>query len=130
MNFIRDFLNYVEKVGIFDEYDRDTNKMKTSAGVEALIKEARSYLPPKLKGIEAAAKMRDLDPDMRDQLIQQDEEKRIIDMRTEFARRQAENGGAQGLLKRLVDAVERGDTIAVKEVHKDALGIVKGGEHV
>lgn len=110
MDFIRDFLKYVDKVGIFDEYDKDTNKMKTSSGVEALIKQARQLMPEELSGREAGLRMTELSEAHRDALIKA-AGPRVVDLRTEFAKKMAMNGGAHKLLTDIVEAVHCGDDI-------------------
>jgi hypothetical protein len=130
MNFIRDFLNYVDKEGIYDQFDKDTQKMVTSAGVEALIKEAKSYLPEKLKPLEAAKRMRDLNEDERDQLIKDADEARIIDLRKRFQKKMSINQGAQGIVARLVEAVKAQDNVKLGEVLLDAKSLVDGPENL
>lgn len=131
MDFVRDFLNYVDKEGIYDYFDRDSQKMTTSPGVLALIKDARSYLPPKLKGGQAAVLMKDLPEELRDKLIEKSDRERVLDLRTAFARKQAENGGARGVLERLVTSVHEGfDQEEFEEILRDAKGLVAGPESV
>ena len=101
LDFIRDFLKYVEKVVIYDEYDKETNKMKTSVGVLNLIKQAKESMPEELSGGEAAALMKDLSDDHRDSLIKSAGD-RVYDARTQFARKMASNAGARGLLEQIV----------------------------
>lgn len=131
MDFVRDFLNYVEKEGVYDHFDRDSQKMVTSPGVQVLIKDARSYLPPKLKGKQAATLMRDLPDEMREKLIEKSDRERVVDLRTAFARKQAENGGARGVLERLVASVNEGfDQEEFEKILRDAKGLVAGPETV
>lgn len=130
MNFIRDFLNYIEKEGIYDKFDPDTQKMITSPGVEALIKEAETYLPKKLKPLEAANLMRDLTEDERTRLIEADEQNRIVDMRKHFQLKMSKNKGAQGLIEKLVQAVDTGDNSQAAQIIEDARALVHGPENV
>lgn len=130
IDFIRDFLIYVNKEGIYDKFDKDTQKMVTSPGVEALIKEAESYLPKKLKGRAAANLMRDLNEDEREVLIQSAEEGRIIDLRRQFQEKMSVNRGAQGIVERLVTAFDKNDTSQLSELIFDAQALVKGVENV
>lgn len=130
VDFVRDFLNYVEKVGIFDEFDRDTQKMVTSSGVQSLIKEAQTCLPEKLKPRQAAQRMRDLNDAEREQLIKEAEDGRILDMRKTFQDKMSKNGGAQGIIARLVDALEGEENPNLEEIILDAKALVKGPEHV
>jgi hypothetical protein len=130
IDFVRDFLNYVEKVGIFDEFDKESQKMITSAGVQSLIQEARSCLPEKLKPVQAANRMRDLNEAERDALIQSSEKERVIDMRKEFQKKMSENGGAMGIVERLVETVENSDMGDITEILQDAKALIKGPENV
>lgn len=126
MDFIRDFLNYVNKEGIYDKFDKDTQQMVTSPGVEALIKEAQSYLPKKLGKGEAAKLMRNLSDEEREKLIAAAEDDRVIDLRKTFQRKMSENGGAQGIVTQLVEALESGDNSLVGEAIENAQNLVKG----
>ncbi len=125
LNFIRDFLAYVNKVGIYDEFDKDAQKMVTSQGVEALIKEAQRYMPDTLKPMAASLRMRDLTDDERDRAIADSEAGRIIDMRQEFQRRMAKNKGAVGLLEKLIEASETGNYEGLEVIMEDAKTLVE-----
>lgn len=128
MDFIRDFLNYVNHVGIFDEFDKEQQKMITSPGVQSLIKQAEACLPEKLKPRQAANAMRDLTDSEREKLIADAEEGRIIDMRKAFQLKMSKNGGAMGIVERIVAAAEGDENIA--EVLQDARALVHGPENV
>jgi hypothetical protein len=128
MDFIRDFLNYVNKEGIYDKFDKESQQMVTSPGVEALIKAAEACLPKKLGKGEAARLMRDLSEEERDMLIKNSEEERVIDLRETFRKKIALNGGAQGIVKRLVEAIETGDPLEMRDILLDAKGLVDGAE--
>lgn len=129
VDFIRDFLKYTKKVGIFDEFDKDKQQMVTSAGVTALIKQAQACLPEKIGNLEAATRMRNLTDAERDKLIADAEDARVVDMRKEFQRRMSVNGGAQGLLAKLVEANATGDNEAIGEVLEDATALLREVEN-
>ncbi len=130
MDFIRTFIKFFDSEGIYDEFDQESQKMQTSAGVMALVKEARSYLPVPLKPMAAARAMRELPEGLRDQLIKNNEDKRVIDMRAHFARKQATNGGNQEVVRKIVDMFDRGDFTAMEEVITTAKALVDGPETV
>lgn len=130
IDFIRDFLDYVEKVGIYDEFDNTTQKMVTSKGVYDLIQQARSCMPEKLKPAQAARAMRDLSESERDRLIGQSENDSVVDLRKEFQAKMSRNGGAQGVLRQLVEALDHGDQDAIRDAVADAVALQKGPENV
>jgi hypothetical protein len=107
MDFIRDFLKFVESEGIYDEFDKDTNKMVTSSGVATLIKRAKEIMPPVLSNREASAQMRELTDEERDRLITNSGD-RIVDLRTAFAKKMAKNGGSHVLLEKIVGTMKAG----------------------
>lgn len=129
MNFIHMFLKYVDSQGIYDEFDKDSQKMVTSAGVQALIKEAATYVPAKLKPLQAANAMRDLTDAERDKLIQDSDQERIVDLRRGFQLRMSENKGAQGIVERLVEATQNPD-VNLTDIILDAQALVNGPEHI
>lgn len=130
IDFVRDFLNFVEKHGIFDEFDKDSQKMVTSVGIKALIEEAQSCLPEKLKPKQAAERMRDLNDDEREKLIKDSDAQKVIDMRKVFQDKMSKNKGAQGLIEKLVKAHEANDNDAFGQALLDAMSLVKGPENV
>lgn len=130
IDFIRDFIRYIENEGIYDEFDPETQRMRTSAGVEALIKEAYSYMPEKLKAGEAMARMRDLTDAQRNKLIEDAEADRVIDLRKEFQLKMSRNGGAQGIVERLVNVLDSGSPQDINNILADAQAFVKGPENV
>lgn len=110
LRFVYEFLDYVDTVGIYDYFDEEENCMRTSEDVEELIEMARACAPERISNEEAAEKMRNLTDAERDAFIEADQENVIIDLRSDFSKRIAENGGARGILEQLVAAQERGDT--------------------
>lgn len=116
IRFVHAFLEYVNVVGIYDEFDPEEGIMKTSEDILDLISMAEQCLPERLEPEEAASKMRTLTEEERQAFIDEDIEETIIDMRNYFSQCMAENGGARGLLQQLVTAQERGDTIQTKKI--------------
>lgn len=129
MDFIRDFLKYVETVGIYDEYDKEAQKMVTSKGVLNLVERAQACLPEKLTNLQAANKMRDLSEEERARLIQESEDGRVIDMRKHFQQKMSQNGGAYGLVERFVAALETSHEDLPKVI-LDAQALIRGPENV
>jgi hypothetical protein len=128
MNFIKQFLAYVDNVGIYDEYDAEANKMVMSDGVQTLVKDAISYLPEKLKPLTAAVRMRQLTDAERDRRINEAHEGIVIDLRQHFQEKMSKNGGAYGLVKDLVEAVEHEDHEKLAQIMIDAQSLIKGPE--
>lgn len=115
MRFVADFLALVNSQGIYDEFDKASNKMKTSTAVETLIKRAKVLLPELGKG-QAAKLMRDLTEDERSESIA--EADNVIDLRDRFRKDMSVNGGARGLLEKLVKLSKEGTVAEVEEVLK------------
>lgn len=130
LDFVRDFLAYIEKVGIYDQFDAETQKMTTSPGVQKLIKDAHTYLPEKLKPLEAATRMRDLTDAERDQMIKTADADRVVDLRKKFQRKMSLNGGALGIVERITHAVDVNDTDELAKAFLDAKALVDGPENV
>ena len=130
MDFVVRFLRYYESEGIKDEFDKDTNKMVTSAGVKGLVKMAEEIAPPKLKGGKAAEAMRELSEEKREEAIK--DNPKVIDLRAQFSRKIAGNGGARGMLTELIDAIEHGNIADKMEILMDAKKFVEAerGENV
>lgn len=107
MEFVVDFRNYYDEYGIEDKLNRQTNRMETSSGVHELVLRAKKISPPtKLKN--AAKVMRDMGEEEREKAIETSNN--VINLRTQFSRKTAENGGTRGLIADLVDAYNNGDT--------------------
>lgn len=112
MRFVADFLALVNTQGIYDEFDRTSNKMKTSNAVEGLIKRAQELLPTLGKG-QAAKLMRDLTEDERTDSIEASDN--VVDLRKEFTKKMSQNGGARGLLEKIVVLSKDGNTSDLQE---------------
>ena len=117
MDFVASFLAFVNTNGIYDEFDKESNKMITSSGVQALIEQAKTLLP-EMKGGQTSKMMRELTDDERERAIVGNN--RVIDMRAEFAKRIAANGGRQRLMSGFVEAMELGDFEKAKQFAEDA----------
>lgn len=111
------------------EFDKKKNKMVNSAELDHLMTEVEQVIPPKLKPKEAAEAMRALDEEARDQAIKESKDK-VIDMRRHFREKMSKNGGALGLTKRLVEALEKNDLMAVGLITMDMQELVKLDEQV
>lgn len=111
------------------EFDKKKNKMVNSADLEHLMSEVEQIIPAKLKPKEAAAAMRALDDEARDQAIKESKDK-VIDMRRHFREKMSKNGGALGLTKRLVEALEKNDLMTVGLITMDMQELVKLDEQV
>lgn len=117
LGFIARLLNYYKSEGIFDEYDKDSNKMKTSAGIHSLMTEAQSFFPDMPKG-EPARLMRELTPEQRAVSVADND--KVIDRRDLFAKKMQENGSSRGLLIKMTEALESGDSTAFAEYLQEA----------
>ena len=96
--FVTEFLDYVEKYDIFDEFDKRSQKMVRSAGVDALIKKAASVFPGRVK-------IGQLENDAISKVTKSiiiEEAPNIIDRRDLFSRKVQENGSARGLLEKVL----------------------------
>ena len=102
MDLLAELVAYYDTEGIYDEYEKESDKMVTSSGVYNIIKQARAILPERLKGEDAGRKMRDMPEDTKTKEIEATD--KVIDARTIFSQKMAKNKGAQGLLAKLVDS--------------------------
>lgn len=102
MEFVVAFLAYYDEYGIEDKFNQQTKKMETSWGVKELVDSARKLAPAKLGKIEAANKMREMSDEAREAAIAASGGK-VINLRAEFSRKTAENGGTRAMLARLLD---------------------------
>ena len=118
MEFVVAFLKYYDEKGIADHFDKSMNRMVTSTGVGELVAWARKLAPAKLKPGEAAKAMNELEEEQRDEAIKGSD--KVIDLRAQFSKKIAENGGARGLLAQLVECLEKGATMEGLEVLRNA----------
>lgn len=91
--FVTEFLDYVYKYDIQDEFNKRTQKMERSAGVTKLISHAESIFPARSKG--GRQKIENIEEVIA-------EAKNVVDRRDVFARKIQQNGAARGLLEKLV----------------------------
>lgn len=113
MEFIASFIKYFDKEGIYDSYDKDSNTMVTSPGVQKLIEEARLFFPDMKNGRSAKA-MRELTEEERDRAVVGND--KIVDCRKLFARKIAANNGRRGLLTQVLEAAEAQDMVRLAEL--------------
>ena len=97
--FVTDFLDYVHNHDILDHFDKRTQKMIRSAGVEALIKQAKAVFPPRAD--DGKAETDKLTEDQRDEAIKNSSN--VVDTREMFAARVQKNGGVRRILRELMD---------------------------
>lgn len=98
-DFTTKFLDYVQTYDILDEFNKQTQKMQRSAGVEKLIKHAQSVFPPRVadgqKENEKLTEEQVQEAASRDNVV-------VLERREDFGRRIAANGGARGLLEKVL----------------------------
>lgn len=105
------------------EFNSKRNKMVNSKKLKSLMAEVEEVIPvANLEPGEAARAMRDLKD--RDAAIEAAGSK-AVDMRKEFQLKMSQNGGALGLSKQLVEAVNAGDTSRAAEILMDMEELVK-----
>jgi hypothetical protein len=103
--FVTEFLDYINKHDILDHFDKKTQKMIRSAGVEALIRQASDVFPPRV-----AIGKAETDKLTSEQVSNSIEEsENVLDRRDAFSRKIQTNGGAKGLLERILE----GDVTAI-----------------
>ena len=105
------------------EFDKTSNKMTNSHNLITIMNLVAEVLPEELKPIEAAEKMRSLDEEVRTKAIEESNGK-VIDLRKDFQKKVAANGGALGLIKQLTISMDRGDDEAVNEIIDNMKGLV------
>jgi hypothetical protein len=101
--FVTEFLDYVEKYDILDEFDKRTQKMIRSAGMVKLINQAATVFPPRVKiGKIETDGIVDMDATIL-------ASNNVLDRRDIFSKKIQTNGGARGLLERILE----GDVTAI-----------------
>ena len=116
--------NMFEDGELASEFDKRKNKMVNSDKLEAIMADVLKVIPPKMEPRQAATAMRDLEAEARDEAIKASEDK-VIDMRKQFLIKMSENGGALGLTKKLVKALEEDDFVTLGLVTMDMQELVK-----
>ena len=110
--FVTGFLDYVQEHDILDHFDKRTQKMIRSAGVEALIKQAKAVFPARKPDGESAEEMAKLSENARDAAIKGSPN--VVDTREMFSARVQKNGG----VRRLLRDVLAGDEEAIKQAEE------------
>lgn len=110
--FVTRFLDYVYKYDILDDFDVKNQKRVRSPGVQALIEQAEKVFPPRKKGVVAADEMAELTEEQRSEAIEASED--VVDMRAEFAKRTARNGGLRAILRQIMAGDPEGYTRAAE----------------
>lgn len=106
------------------EFDKKKNKMVNSDKLEAIMSEVVKVIPEKKEPRQAATAMRELSEKERDEAIEASDD-RVIDMRKLFQQKMSENGGALGLTRKLIKALEEDDIVTVGLVTMDMQELVK-----
>lgn len=102
------------------------NKMRNHPDLVSLMAELQEYIPEKLTGAEAALKMRQLSGVDIDEAIEHSDN--VIDTRFKFNTKIAENNGASGLVKKLVEYKESGNYEAFSEIYELMSALAKENE--
>lgn len=104
------------------EFNSKRNKMVNSDKLRALMSEVEQVIPASMEPLSAAQAMRNLED--RDAAIEAAEDK-VVDMRKEFQLKMSQNGGALGLAKQLVEAMNNSDTSRAADILFDMEELVK-----
>lgn len=92
--FVTEFLDYMSRYDILDEFDKSAQKMVRSAGVNALYTKAQSIFPPRVP--IGKVETDKLSEEVLEQLVT--ESPNVIDRRDVFSRKISDAGSARGLL--------------------------------
>ena len=104
------------------EFNSKRNKMVNSDKLKALMAQIEEVIPASMEPLTAAKSMRELED--RDAAIEAAEDK-VVDMRKEFQLKMSQNGGALGLAKQLVEAMNDSDTGRATDILFDMEELVK-----
>ena len=104
------------------EFNSKRNKMVNSDKLKALMAQIEEVIPASMEPLTAAKAMRELED--RDAAIEAAEDK-VVDMRKEFQLKMSQNGGALGLAKQLVEAMNDSDTGRATDILFDMEELVK-----
>lgn len=95
--FVTQFIDYVEKHDIKDEFNKRTQKMERSPGVEALIRDAKKVFPERI-GTEGTDKL------SQDEIAEAIEASpNVIDTQEMFGRKIQMNGGVRQMLRGVLE---------------------------
>lgn len=114
--------NMYEDGELAAEFDNKRNKMVNSDKLKSIMSDVESIIPAKMEPRQAAEAMRSLAD--RDEAIAAAEDK-VIDMRKLFQAKMSENGGALGLTKQLVDAINSNENGRAAQILMDMEELVK-----
>jgi hypothetical protein len=89
--FVTEFIDYVNRYDILDEFNKKTQKMERSSGVESLIMKAKEVFPERTLGPSTVPE------EEVTKIIS--EASHVLDRRDHFALKIQANRGAQGLLE-------------------------------
>jgi hypothetical protein len=107
--FVTTFLDYITQHDILDEFDKRTQKMVRSEGVENLVKMASEIFPPRVR--VGKVETDKLSQEELDKAVAESSEV-VVDRRDVFSRKIQANGAARGLLARVLagdsEAIELG----------------------
>jgi hypothetical protein len=118
--------NMFENGQLAAEFDNRRNKMINSETLVLLMSEVKEHIPSRLEPKQAADARHEekLEDKEREEAIKAADTK-VIDMRKEFLLKMSENGGALGLTKKLMKAVEENDLVTIDLVTMDMQELVK-----
>lgn len=111
------------------EYNRTHNRMVNSEQVDMIMAEVEELIPEKLEPLKAAEAMRKMEENARNLAIKESEDK-VIDMRQHFQIKMSENGGALGLTKQLIKALEEDDLLTIGAITMSMKELVEQSEQV
>ena len=94
--FVTAFLDYMYKEDILDEFDKKTQKMVRSAGVQKLLDDAEAIFSPRAGKAETDK----LTPEQITEAVEASPN--VINLQNVFARKIQQNGGARELLARVL----------------------------
>jgi hypothetical protein len=116
--------NMFENGQLAAEFDNRRNKMINSETLVSLMSEVKEHIPSRLEPKQAVDAMKKLEDKEREEAIKAADTK-VIDMRKEFLLKMSKNGGALGLTKKLMKAVEENDLVTIGLVTMDMQELVK-----
>jgi hypothetical protein len=98
--------------------------MINSDKLKSIMSDVEELIPAKMEPKQAADAMRKLEEVERNEAIKEAEGK-VIDMRKQFQIKMSENGGALGLTKKLVKALQEDDFVTLGLVTMDMQELVE-----
>jgi hypothetical protein len=110
------------------EFNKTKNKMVNLPELVAIMEDVHDVIPARKKPQEAAKAMRELQEQERSEAIVASD--KVIDLRAEFARKVALNGGVYGLVKQLVTSIENGENEDAASALEDLNKVVRLNENL